>query len=290
MKSLLPTLIIFLLAVMSCSQNTKKSQKENNAIYLNSANRMLVIGHRGEPDIAPENTMSSNKLAWKMGADMVECDVWLTADNKIVVIHDENTQRVSGEYMEIEKSTADSLQKLDVGKVKNPEYVKEKIPLLSELINAIPKGKKLVIEIKSEDQIVPYLSREIDSLKADSLVEFISFHLNAIKAIKKSLPHIPSYLLIDSLSQQQVFALVDSAKINGLDGVDVHHGIVNKAFMDKATQEDFPVITWTVDSLTEAERLRKLGVAAITTNRAGFMLKNLYGITPAESVPEGALK
>ena len=51
-----------------------------------------IIAHRGASHLSPENTMASVMLGWEKGAD-VEVDVYLSADNRIVVIHDSTTKR-----------------------------------------------------------------------------------------------------------------------------------------------------------------------------------------------------
>ena len=48
----------------------------------------FFIAHRGASFIAPENTLASAKLAWDLGADAVECDIYLTADNRVMVMHE----------------------------------------------------------------------------------------------------------------------------------------------------------------------------------------------------------
>ncbi|HSJ02151.1 MAG: glycerophosphodiester phosphodiesterase family protein, partial [Verrucomicrobium sp.] len=52
-----------------------------------------IIGHRGASHDAPENSLSSMKLAWDQGADGAELDLWLSKDGKLVVMHDGNTKR-----------------------------------------------------------------------------------------------------------------------------------------------------------------------------------------------------
>ena len=49
---------------------------------------MLIIGHRGAAGLAPENTMEAFRAGFEAGADMMELDVRLTADKRLVVIHD----------------------------------------------------------------------------------------------------------------------------------------------------------------------------------------------------------
>ncbi len=57
---------------------------------------MLIIGHRGAAGLAPENTMESFDAAYNAGADMIEFDVRLTRDNRLVVIHDAKLKRTHG--------------------------------------------------------------------------------------------------------------------------------------------------------------------------------------------------
>ena len=50
--------------------------------------RPLIIAHRGHGVAAPENTISAYRLAVEAGAEMIETDVNITKDGKLVIIHD----------------------------------------------------------------------------------------------------------------------------------------------------------------------------------------------------------
>ena len=63
------------------------------AFSLNANAQVQFIAHRGGSYVAPENTLASAKLGWKLGADAVEVDIHLSKDNRIMVIHDSNTKR-----------------------------------------------------------------------------------------------------------------------------------------------------------------------------------------------------
>jgi glycerophosphoryl diester phosphodiesterase len=67
---------------------------------------MLVIGHRGAKGLAPENTLESLQAGFDAGADILEFDVRLTADNIPVLSHD-------GEMfgMRLSRTNLDELQK-----------------------------------------------------------------------------------------------------------------------------------------------------------------------------------
>lgn len=55
----------------------------------------VVIGHRGAPAYLPENSLGGNELAANMGAHIIETDVMLTADDKLVVMHDDTLERTT---------------------------------------------------------------------------------------------------------------------------------------------------------------------------------------------------
>ena len=69
--------------------------------------------------IAPENTLASATLAWELGADAVEIDVHLSADNRVMVIHDDNTKRVTQgkSNLKISETPSDLLRSVDDPKV-----------------------------------------------------------------------------------------------------------------------------------------------------------------------------
>jgi glycerophosphoryl diester phosphodiesterase len=52
--------------------------------------RPIVIAHRGASGYLPEHTMEAYRLAVAMGADFIEPDLFLTADNVLVARHDRN--------------------------------------------------------------------------------------------------------------------------------------------------------------------------------------------------------
>ena len=118
-----------------------------------------IIAHRGASHSAPENTVAAVELAWQRGADAVEFDVWLTADGRIVGLHDETTERTTGKNWTVGKKTFDELRSLDAGSWKGPAWAGEKIPSLAELLATIPEGKRVFIEIKDDVRLVPELLR-----------------------------------------------------------------------------------------------------------------------------------
>ncbi len=75
----------------------------------------LIIGHRGASAYAPENTLAAFGLAVDLGADGIELDVQLTADGRLVIIHDLDVARTTDGQGKVSDLTAPELQAFDAG-------------------------------------------------------------------------------------------------------------------------------------------------------------------------------
>ena len=110
--------------------------------------RPIIIAHRGASNLAPENTLAAFRLAKRLGADGIECDVQLTKDHQLVIAHDYFTDDHTGVKGDIYDMTLAELRQLDFGKWKSPEYEGEKIPTLDEVLEVGRDMKMLHIELK----------------------------------------------------------------------------------------------------------------------------------------------
>jgi glycerophosphoryl diester phosphodiesterase len=251
-----------------------------------------IIAHRGASYIAPENTMASVKLGWEKDAD-VEVDVYLTKDNKIVVIHDKTTKRTAVTDINVAETTSEELRKLDVGSFKSEEYAGEQIPFLADIVETIPPGQKLFIEIKCGKEILPYLKELLADSGKMSQIVIIGFDLDTV-VMSKVLIDVPTYWLkgTEKIKDTEQWIphdpqLVETTKEKGLDGLDVHYAGVTKEFVDAVKASGQKLYVWTVDDPEEAVRLIKLGVNGITTNRPAWLREQLKGRIPAHVIVAG---
>ncbi|HOW10851.1 MAG TPA: glycerophosphodiester phosphodiesterase [Bacteroidales bacterium] len=232
-----------------------------------------IIGHRGASYLAPENTLASSELAWSLGADAVETDIYLSKDNRIICSHDANTKRTTGVNLVIKETTSKELRKLDAGSFKDKKYKGEKLPFLSELIRAVPEGKELVVEIKCGSEVLPFLKKEISKAGKNRSFVFIAFDLKTISDTKKTFPEKKCYWLC---SNPELFEkTLPEVPALGLDGVSLSYGIINEKVAADVRNLNLELFTWTVDDPAEARRLIKLGVKGITTNRPGWLREQL---------------
>lgn len=237
--------------------------------------QQTFIAHRGASYLAPENTVAAANLAWELGADAVEIDVYLTKDNRVMALHDKDTKRTTGgkQNLAVKDTPSLVLRDLDVGSWKDPKYKGEKIPFISEIIETVPEGKKLVVEIKTGSEILPHLKREIEkSGKLEQMI-FICFGWETILDTKNLFPDNACYWL--SSSKQGLTKKMQEAAEAGLEGVNLNYKIIDEEVIQLAKELNLEVLTWTVNDPEIAKQMTDLGVTAITTDRPKWLKEEM---------------
>lgn len=236
---------------------------------------LRFVGHRGASYLAPQNSLASIKLAWELGADAAECDVMLSADNRVVVFHDKNTHKITGEKYVVADTPWETLQNLRILPVETnlPEYQDEKIPLLKDLLETIPPDRTLVIELKTGTEILPFLKGEVDRYWTTGDIAFISFDFDAIRQTKAIYPAVPCYYLAWSKSDAKKH--ISSAVQNNLDGLNLKHSIIDLKLSDAIREAGLDLWCWTVNDPGTAWKMKNLGVTAITTDRPKWLKEQI---------------
>jgi len=227
-----------------------------------------IVAHRGYSYVAPENTLAAINLAWLVGADAVEIDIYLTTDNQIVLFHDRTTARTTGVDLTVSESSFDQLRALDLGKWKGDQWAGEKIATLEDALATIPEGKRMFVEIKCHSEIIPRLVEILDASGCkDDQVAIISFYEDVIKDIKAIRPSLEAYWLCctNRKTSEELIEIAKSANADGLDAMICYE--FNEEFVSKARSAGMGVYVWTVDDDEDALRMAALGVDGITTNR-----------------------
>ena len=108
-----------------------------------------IIGHRGYPAKYPENTLASFQAAIAAGATMLELDVMLSRDRKLVVIHDATLERTTNGHGAVADFTLAELKRLDAGSWFDAPSADQQLPELSEVLDLVNGRSYVNIEIKS---------------------------------------------------------------------------------------------------------------------------------------------
>lgn len=248
--------------------------------------RPLVIGHRGAAADAPENTVSALRLGYAQGADAVECDVRLTGDGRAVLLHDASTRRTTGVDLPVALHPLEALRRLDVGGWKGARWSGEKIPTLDEALAVVPDDRGFVIEIKCGTEIIPELERAIAAAAvAEERLLVIAFDREVLAAVKRRLPRLKAWWLVgwakDPATRDwpRVDALAEVAKAHGFDGLNLDRRFpLDAAAVGALHERGLKVGVWTVNEAAAARRFATAGVDAITTDRPGWLRKQLAAV------------
>ncbi len=242
-----------------------------------------IIAHRGSSYQAPENTLAAVRLAWAEGADAVEADFRLTADDRIVALHDATLRRTAGVDWKVVDYALDELSTLDVGAWKHPFYTGEQIPTLKQMLAILPAGKRFFVELKTDGKIVQELARVVEASPRPSQVVPIGFSLNLMRQVKQALPMCSVFGVFEFETNPATGAvrptaeeIVLRARDAGLDGVDLDAtGPLDAEFVSELRRAELQIAVWTVDDPVRARELLAVGIESITTNRPGWLRQEL---------------
>lgn len=254
------------LSVFSCAACVALIGGSANAA---DAKNVLVIGHRGASGYAPENTMVSYKMAYDMGADMIELDIYMSKDGVPVIMHDNKVERTTDGDGDIQQMTLEQIKKLDAGSKFNKKFAGEQVPTLEEVF-AWASGKIPVnVEIKGEG-CEKKLVELIKKYKMEKSVIVSSFNHEYIKKVRKLAPEITIAALVGKVDDLK--ALVNYCHP---DAVNPSFNNVTKKLVDEAHAMGLKVYTYTVNDQLSMKQMIAAGVDGIFTNYSDVLLKLL---------------
>jgi glycerophosphoryl diester phosphodiesterase len=219
-----------------------------------------VIAHRGASAYEPENTIRAIARAISLGADMVEVDVHLTKDGQLVVIHDAEVDRTTNGKGAVRETLFEVIRKLDAG-------MGEKVPTLREVLELSRDRIDVMIEVKG----VGIEGMLVELLQAESAVRQVivtSFMTDAINKVKELDSRIQTGLIFSWKIRNVVKRAIDLKASCMVP----QYELVTPEIVDELHTHKVSVFPWTVDSRSEAEKLAKIGVDGIITDKPDLML------------------
>jgi len=236
--------------------------------------RPLLFAHRGLSSEAPENTMAAFGLAKEHHIPGVELDIHLSADDKVVVIHDKTSSRTApGSNLVIAQSKWEDLRNLDVGTWKDTSFAGERIPLLSALFEEYGSDFYFDIELKNRDKtdghLEALLARLLDDfrMEADRVV-VSSFNPLMLAKFKATCPRIPTAIIYCADDDVPWYLRRGEGRwIAGADFLKPEHLIPTKAAMALGRAiGGRAVLPWTVDEPAIAQRMVAIGCEGVISN------------------------
>jgi len=191
--------------------------------------------------------------------------VHVTRDGKYIIIHDDNTKRVSRVDLNVEKSRYKRLKKLRLyDKIDNRQRSDLVLPDLTDYIRICKKYEKTaVLELKnpmSEKDILGIIGEVSGEAYLEHTI-FISFDWENMVKVKKNLPEQK----VQFLTSKYDDGLIDKLKEYKMD-LDIEYHAVTKELVEKLHENGIEINCWTCDKKEDAEKLIEYGVDYITSN------------------------
>lgn len=234
---------------------------------------MLVVGHRGAPDRAPENTLASFEAAIAIGVDAIELDVHLSRDGHLVIIHDQNLARTTNGRGLVHEHSLAELKALDAGSWFGPSFARERIPTFEEILVRIGPRVPLQVEIKGATDGVTEAT--IAALRAHGLLDtsmITSFHLDRLPLVRALAPSVQIGALVWGRSRSDGRPMTPAECVSGTlearaDVMLLWHECVDRAMMAAGQAANLAVgAAGGTATETDMRRLVDLGVVRMTTN------------------------
>ncbi|MGP9536545.1 glycerophosphodiester phosphodiesterase [Brachybacterium sp. AOP43-C2-M15] len=230
--------------------------------------RPAIVGHRGASAHAPENTLAAFRRAIEDGAQLLECDVHLSADGHVVVMHDETIDRTAAEDSPRRSGAIGELTRAELDEVVLQEG--ERIPSLEELLETTAVPVFIEVKVAAAATAVAEVLRALPAGSPAAASTVISFHAEALAEIRRGADVAVSYLVeqVDEkalATAQEIGAVAIGPSIDGL----------SLRAARAAHEAGLTVNPWTVNTAPQLEIALACGVDTLTTDDPAWAQREL---------------
>ncbi len=224
----------------------------------------LVIAHRGASGAAPESTAAAIRLALAQRADMIELDVQMTRDGRLVIFHDDMLDRTTDGHGPVSDHWYRDLARLDAGSWFGRGFAGERVLLVSQALRrAAPCRVNLELKPTSRAaQLLARMARLLARSGARTRVLVSSFDPALVSGLRRRNARAATALLC----HERWPAALRQARRLGCAAIHPHRSLVSAARVRQAHAAGLRVHAWTTDDRREAARLAAAGVDGIVTN------------------------
>jgi glycerophosphoryl diester phosphodiesterase len=240
------------------------------------ASDFLRIAHRGASAECPENTMAAFRRAIEQSADMIECDLQLTADGHVVVCHDWTVDRTTNGSGRVSDLTLDEIRSLDAGSWRGERFAGEQVPTLEELLELALPHTQLNLELKcragadAAHRLAMGALASVSQWNGLDSVIFSSFDAVTLEAVRDVSP----YAQIGILWSVPPFDFAwEVAREMGAIALHPAAESVRPEIVDRAHDHGLAVYAWTVNELPHMVDLVRAGVDGLFSDLPGRMLE-----------------
>ena len=240
---------------------------------------MRIIGHRGARREAPENTLAGFRHLRSLGIDHVELDVRLSADNQLVVIHDDSVNRTTELKGAVRDLSAAQMARLNAAANFPGWQDATPVPLLADVLAEWEELESIQLEVKSTriDDLhiiaagLVQLVRQFDLLDVATVT---SMDPKLLAIMHQKAPDIRRGYVAERFTRDPLAM----CHLYECDLLAMNYHRVNPTVISAAQQQGIEFSVWTVNNLNLARKLQDWGVNSIITDMPSLMLENLSHI------------
>jgi len=257
--------------------------KHPQSIAFYQPDAFSVIAHGNGRALMPGNTLEAGVHALAVGADILELDIHLTADNHLVVRHDDIIDTTTNGAGVIAEMTLAAIQQYDVGfhKIDYPELAGPDgivVPTLESLFQQLPESRFL-IELKPENtDAADRLCSLITQYALAKQVVVGSFHSSVLQYFRTTCPSVPTSLGQTEVVSLLALSLLGLAHLYESPGVSVqlpwrYGGVafLSASLVDTLHRLNLKVEVWTVNDPAIMRVLINMGVDGVITDRPDIL-------------------
>jgi glycerophosphoryl diester phosphodiesterase len=240
-----------------------------------------VVGHRGAARIAPENSVKAFRAGVDAGAQLLECDVHLSADGQLVIMHDTSIDRTAAEDSPLRSGKIADLTRAELDTVRLPEG--EAVPSLAQVLDVAQAGEvPIYVEVKAvaaaEQTAQLLLDRGLDQVAdgadgsdAEAPAWVISFKADALRAVRRVAPQIP-VSAITHVADEEFWAFAEEIHADAI-SLDIKD--LRAQDVQRAHEAGHLVNAWTINDEEPLLRALEIGADTVTTDDPGWALQVL---------------
>lgn len=238
-----------------------------------------LIGHRGIARHAPENTMTSFKLAAQQKIDWIEFDLRLTGDKELIIFHDDRLERTTNGFGWVHEHTLEEIAKLDAGSWFEHRFKGEAIPVFKDVL---PELLTLFPQMNIELKITPEMEKEHESALAWQVINVLaelwpakrawplisSFYWPVLEKIREVLPDIPIGFLQETCTPYMI------EKVASTPNSSLHcdYQSLSEEMLHLCQKANVPLLVYTVNQPEIAKRLIDHGIFGVFSDDPRHLL------------------
>ena len=240
----------------------------------------LLFGHRGCPQLAPENSLTSFSKILEHNVPGVELDVQICNSGELIVFHDSNLKKKTGFDGNIKDLDYSQIHSISYGPLISDSFTNEKIPLFEEVLQMLGDKVYYDIELKADSLKNRGLEKKVFQMIKDFNIEhrvlISSFNPVTLMRFGKLTTTIPLSLIYTNKSESPYYLRHGEGRFfKKMPLIKPDHRLLDTKLFKKFSK-NYEIMTWTVDDEKEFLHFVNSGISGLCSNRAEYFTSGKF--------------